>query len=282
MLRTTSLLTALSSISQQNVRMPLRTFRRWVALFVLESVQLIGMGNVSPDPTWEMPVHTHQCWEFVYFLRGTGRIEMPHATIRPQQYHVVIYPPGLPHSEVSDPINPEETIFLSVDAQGTPPQGAHLLLPDPKGEMGWLCQHMFAEVSSSGISRLPLAYCQAFLCLVDNAWDTALPVKHDAVDFAIQYIHANYCSDITLDELANAACVNKAHLSRRFNARLGTSPLRYLRQFRTEIAKRLLLTTDLPVHEVAAQAGFADPLYFSRVIKSATGRSPSGFRKESK
>lgn len=43
-------------------------------------------------------------------------------------------------------------------------------------------------------------------------------------------------------------------------------------------AKWQLLHTLRPVKEIAAEAGFADELYFSRLFKRATGLSPSGFR----
>ena len=43
-------------------------------------------------------------------------------------------------------------------------------------------------------------------------------------------------------------------------------------------AKWQLLHTLRPVKEIAAEAGFADELYFSRLFKRTTGLSPSGFR----
>jgi len=43
-------------------------------------------------------------------------------------------------------------------------------------------------------------------------------------------------------------------------------------------AKWQLLHTLRPVKEIAAEAGFADELYFSRLFKRTTGFSPSGFR----
>lgn len=48
---------------------------------------------------------------------------------------------------------------------------------------------------------------------------------------------------------------------------------------RVSIAKRLLKETDLPVIDIAAQAGLDDQSYFARFFKRKTGFSPSGFRK---
>jgi AraC family transcriptional regulator, arabinose operon regulatory protein len=59
---------------------------------------------------------------------------------------------------------------------------------------------------------------------------------------------------------------------------MGTSPMQYLRTVRVEAAKRLLVTIETPVGEVAAQVGFEDPLYFSRVFRKVTGKSPTAYR----
>ena len=85
---------------------------------------------------------------------------------------------------------------------------------------------------------------------------------------------------ISLDSLADIACVSKTYLAHLFRTRLGISPLRFLHQVRIEAAKRLLGTSQLPVREVAAQVGFSDPLYFSRAFRQATGLSPRAYRQQ--
>jgi transcriptional regulator GlxA family with amidase domain len=44
-------------------------------------------------------------------------------------------------------------------------------------------------------------------------------------------------------------------------------------------AKELLALSTLSVHEVAREAGFADPLHFSRAFSARVGLSPRGFRR---
>lgn len=249
-------------------------------VFAVETAHLRGMGLLYAHATWQMASHVHTHWEFVYFLRGCGRIDMPHTTLHPQQYYLAIYPPGLPHAEFADPADPEETLFFEVDVEGTPPVGAHLLLPDQKGELRWLCEHMHMEFIAHGASPLADTYTRAFLHLVERAWESGIPVQHDIVDFAVQYLHANFTRYLTLHTLAKAAHVTDTHLAHRFSARMGISPMRYLQHIRLEVARRLLITTTLPVNEVATRVGFDDPLYFSRVFARATGHPPTAFRRQ--
>lgn len=250
-------------------------------MFDVGSARLMSIGHHSTKPTWQMAAHSHTNWEFVYFIRGSGKVDVPSATLSPQPYHLVVYPPGLPHAESSNPSDPEETIFMTISVPGDPPAGAHLLLPDTRGELGWLCSRILEEFKMFGATPLVDAYIAAFLHLVDRVWGKGVPVPHDSIDTVVQHISTNYATEITLDSLAEIACVSKTHLAHLFRTKMGTSPLRFLHQVRIETAKRLLGTSQMPVHQVASQVGFADPLYFSRAFRLATGQSPRAYRQQS-
>jgi AraC-like DNA-binding protein len=247
-------------------------------VFDIPAATLLAAGRIAPTRGWAMPAHAHEYWEFVYFVRGYGRIDVPGAVLHPQQFHLAIYPPRLPHAEAADPQDPEETVFFSAEVPGTPPLGAHLLLPDPAGDLRWLAEHLLAEYRAHRASPLATSYLHAFLHLVERGWSAGVPVAHDAVDVALQLIHARYADPLTLAELAEAAHVSPTHLVHRFTARQGCSPMRHLQAVRLDAARRLLATTDLPVQAVARQVGYADPLYFSRVFRREVGKSPTGFR----
>jgi AraC-like DNA-binding protein len=247
-------------------------------LLNVADARLLYVGHTSPDATWRMDAHAHAHWEFVYFLRGCGRVDTPGTTLHPQQYFLAAYPPGLSHAERADPLEPEDTIFLGVDVPGAVPAEAPLLLSDPQGELRWLAEHLLAEYDAGGASPLALAYTHAFLHLVARSWADARQGRPDVVEAAVQYLHANYTRRVTLRELAGVGRVSPTHLAHRFTARLGVSPMRYLQGVRLEAGKRLLATTELSVQEVARHVGFDDPLYFSRVLKRAIGASPTGYR----
>ena len=48
---------------------------------------------------------------------------------------------------------------------------------------------------------------------------------------------------------------------------------------RVNAAKKLLVTTDNPISDVAETVGFSDYNYFTRIFKAATGMTPRSFRK---
>ena len=55
-----------------------------------------------------------------------------------------------------------------------------------------------------------------------------------------------------------------------------------LNEIRIAAAKNLLISTDLPISEIATHVGFANEYYFSNTFKQYSAATPSGFRKNNK
>lgn len=83
---------------------------------------------------------------------------------------------------------------------------------------------------------------------------------------------------LSVPEIAGHVGMSVAAFRARFKQLTGVSPVDYLRHYRIECAKNLLLTTNMTVSEVAYRCGFSDPKYFSRVFKAVEGVSPSAFK----
>ena len=70
-----------------------------------------------------------------------------------------------------------------------------------------------------------------------------------------------------------------SYTQRIFRAAFGCSPQAYLLDLRIRIAKNLLRTYDLTISETAHMCGFADPKYFARRFRQATGMTPTQFHR---
>ena len=81
--------------------------------------------------------------------------------------------------------------------------------------------------------------------------------------------------ELSLEDVARAAGVSSTTLRRQFLRHLQLSPVAYLQHVRLERARELLARTSLEVKEVAAQVGYADPLYFSKAFRQRFGVPPS-------
>lgn len=85
--------------------------------------------------------------------------------------------------------------------------------------------------------------------------------------------------EFSLGILAEAVSYSPKYLSRVFKNKMGIGFTKYLNNLRVQQACRLMEEGNASITKVAAQCGFADPMYFSKVFKHYTGFSPQVFLK---
>ena len=84
--------------------------------------------------------------------------------------------------------------------------------------------------------------------------------------------------DITLRSIADACACSESTVSHLFKEYTNQSVKKYINNLRIKQAERLLLTTDLPIGNVAILCGFTDTNYFSTAFKKSVGLSPVKYR----
>lgn len=94
-----------------------------------------------------------------------------------------------------------------------------------------------------------------------------------------RYVDRNLNRKITLAELSHSLHCSTVTLTEHFRRSYGMSIMQYVLQKRIELAKRMLLESDLPVYEISVRCGFSDAEYFSRCFKEEVGESPALWRK---
>lgn len=95
---------------------------------------------------------------------------------------------------------------------------------------------------------------------------------------ALAYIHGHFADDISLDDLAGMCGISKSHFIRSFKRYVGCTPHEYLLQYRLRQSKRLLLSSDLTVEQIAEDCGFNSASHFARAFRQETDISPTAFR----
>ena len=91
---------------------------------------------------------------------------------------------------------------------------------------------------------------------------------------ALDAIHARLGEKITLQDIADAACMSRFHFARLFRHSTGYSPMQYLLLTRLEQAKALLRQGITPISDIAAAIGFADQSHLTRHFRRAVGMTP--------
>lgn len=95
-----------------------------------------------------------------------------------------------------------------------------------------------------------------------------------------KYIDEHLDEDLSRNTLAKVACLNPNYLARLFHSKTGDSLVDYITKRKMEKVKKLLLTTDLSVSQIALMLGYTNMPYFSKVFKKETGCSPIEYRRQ--
>ncbi|WP_293573534.1 AraC family transcriptional regulator [Phaeobacter sp.] len=115
---------------------------------------------------------------------------------------------------------------------------------------------------------------------------TALPVKLTAA----QRLAQGYCARIVKCYAQHASMADHAaelnvtptHLTRVCKSETGKTAGALLTERQLHAARTLLVTTDLPMRDIASTLGFGSAAYFTRFITQHTGETPSKLRKQSR
>lgn len=96
---------------------------------------------------------------------------------------------------------------------------------------------------------------------------------------ALDFIDINYQNDISVEDIAASANMNRKNLYSVFKKLTGFSPRDYLIYYRMCKATALLESTNLSVETVAISVGYSDQFHFSKEFKKNVGYSPSEYRR---
>ena len=89
---------------------------------------------------------------------------------------------------------------------------------------------------------------------------------------------ARYAEPLTVDDLAAAAGLSRAHFSREFRRAYGESPYTYLLTRRLERAASMLRNTDRSVTEICFGVGLSSLGTFTTTFTRTYGMSPTAYR----
>jgi transcriptional regulator GlxA family with amidase domain len=89
---------------------------------------------------------------------------------------------------------------------------------------------------------------------------------------------AHYAEPLTVDDLARAAGLSRAHFSREFRRAFGETPHAYLLTRRLERAAALLRSTDRSVVDICIAVGLDSVGSFTTSFSRMFGKPPSAYR----
>ena len=96
---------------------------------------------------------------------------------------------------------------------------------------------------------------------------------------AIRYIEQHAYEDLDLDEVARQVPCSRTQLNRRFRDLLHMTPTEFVMAQRIQLARHLLVHSELDLVQIAVNAGFCDQSHLTRRFRTVTGETPAAFRR---
>lgn len=101
----------------------------------------------------------------------------------------------------------------------------------------------------------------------------------DRLTPVFSYIHEHLTEEISPEILARQAHLSRSRFHTLFKEKMTISPMEYVKRQRLLESCNLLMTSDLPLYNVAERCGFQCVFHFSREFKHIYGCSPTTYRK---
>lgn len=138
-------------------------------------------------------------------------------------------------------------------------------------------ENVFFVPSAAAAERLgfrPCLRCRPEAAPGSPAWrGTATTVAR-----AMRLINAGFLDEHSVEQLTDKLGVGARHLARLFRKHVGASPSEVAATRRIQAAKRLITETDMPLGEVAFEAGFGSVRRFNDAFRKTYKRTPGSLR----
>ncbi len=231
-----------------------------------------GFENCEQGHFFGPAIRTYWLIHFVESGKGIFRINNKEYAVKTGEMFVI--PPFVETYYEADSKNPWQYIWVGFTADNLPVklddvifcQDAHTIFSAIKT----------AERYQSGRSAFITAKLwELFALLLDKN-----TYKLDYVETAINIIHSEYATPLTINDIANRIGLDRRYFSTLFKKDLGVSPKKALLNYRMEIASILLTEQSSSVSLAAYSVGYSDIFQFSKFFKKHFGVTPTEYKKQ--
>jgi len=271
--------------------------------FPLAAIEYVTQGEADR-------MHWHDHLEIAVVLEGGGRFLFGRRSIPARGGDIFFIDNSQPHVAMADPGTAMRLLLVLFRPELIAGPGCREL------DLGYLAPFRFDERAASarvdGGSPLA-AEVRPILAELRTAWDRHDPAERHLVDATLRralalvnrsrgarstaaaaraaagrrqqirpvlaYVDGHCHETITLDDVAEVVHVSPSRVRHVFKDVTGVSFKEYLTQVRVAESKRLLLSTDLPIAEIARRVSYTNLYQFYKVFYRSCSMSPGEYRR---
>lgn len=243
--------------------------------------------------------HWHDYYQFVYVRKGKGAVVVNNKEIPVCENDAIIIKKNEPHTfhVFSEKMETYEVKFIIIDEKNDfLDSDERYFCHDRAGSIKHALrqiEHESDEVDEFSRDVVSVEMCKILL-LMKREFTKQREIKDietinmddeigdELLDKVRSYIDENISENITVKDVSEHVCVEYKYFSHHFALRYGMRLKQYIRRKRIELAKDLIVNSDLSMTEIASKCGFCTIHYMTRVFKTEENISPTEFRRRFK
>ena len=224
-----------------------------------------------------MRSHSHEQVEVMVMFGGQLSVRIGRQTLFAKAGDILFYPTDTPHREQGVGTEPLDFIYFAI--RGGPASGP-VVAHDHQGRVRvlaeWLLREQFSdytrkrEVMNAILGNLVAEYQK----IIESESES-----HPLVRSVDSFLRIHLHEPVTVSDIARQVHMSRAHFIRNYKSLTGKSPMTVLRMLRVESARDKIITTRLPLKQIASETGFYDEHHLSHTFRKLLAVSPSYFRK---
>ena len=258
--------------------------------------------RTSTDPGNYIPMHWHRAVEIIYIQEGSLDVTIESENFTIQKGDCIVINGNVLHSTKCT--SPNTAILLQIPLdfmeKYIPDLGQLIFLFDfrTKEQKQQTKQAMFKTILeqlqiinnvrpdgyllrfNSLIFELLFQLYHNFAVKILQSNTSQKKKDMNRLEPVLDYISKHYREPISLNEIAEVACLQTGYFCRFFRKKMGITFLEYQNEYRLSFIYRDLITTRDPVHVILERHGFTNYKLFRRMFLEHFGNTPTQIRKQ--
>ena len=258
--------------------------------------------RTSTDPGSYIPMHWHRAVEIIYIQEGSLDVTVESESFTIQTGDCIVINGNVLHSTKCT--SPNTAILLQIPLdfmeKYIPDLGQLIFLFDfrTKDQRQQTKQSMFKTILeqlqlinnvrpdgyllrfNSLIFELLFQLYHNFAVKILQSNTSQKKKDMNRLEPVLDYISKHYREPISLNEIAEVACLQTGYFCRFFRKKMGITFLEYQNEYRLSFIYRDLITTRDPVHVILERHGFTNYKLFRRMFLEHFGNTPTQIRKQ--
>ena len=240
------------------------------------------------SPQHIFPMRTVTSYELAYLINDDHcKLSLDHETYDLQGDTVIFRYPG----QVNQSFMPYESIILTFDIEG---DIDHPLLTNLSNthqpSNRHLLRKLFEDIYTESLSN------RAFTDLYHTAKITEIlytlsqesdsyynlhndPITNTHLLSLLKYIDTSLDRAFTIASMSRDLSLSERHIYNLFKTHMKTTPIKYINECRLNLSKKLLLNSNLPIHQIASKSGYDNPNYYITLFHKTFHITPAKYRK---